>query len=263
MAAFPTRLIEGYQTFKEVTLAREGGRYRRLADKGQSPETLIIACCDSRAAPETIFSTDPGDIFVIRNVANLVPPYEPDGHYHATSAALEFAVQSLKVKHILVLGHGRCGGIKAAFGSRPRGAPVARGFHWQVDGSAQASSRLDLNEPMDDGKRKANRARADIDPPFDRLSSHLPVRFHTRGEGPVEPAWCLVRYLEWRAVDHERRHRGLRPRALEQSPAQRGLALAAQASISTSMSGRARPSTISSVEVGRSASPITFFRAAR
>ena len=100
-------------------------RYRMLADRGQSPETMIIACCDSRAAPEMIFTTGPGEIFVVRNVANIVPPYRPDGEYHGTSAALEFAVQSLGVKHILVLGHGRCGGIKAALGSG--GEPLSPG----------------------------------------------------------------------------------------------------------------------------------------
>jgi carbonic anhydrase len=114
MTAFPPALLEGYHTFKDGRFAQERARYRTLAEAGQSPETLIIACCDSRATPEVIFNSAPGDIFVVRNVANLVPPYEPDGHYHATSAALEFAVQSLKVKHILVLGHGRCGGIQAA-----------------------------------------------------------------------------------------------------------------------------------------------------
>jgi len=95
-------------------LVQERERYKQLAYEGQKPETMVIACCDSRAAPETIFDTDPGEIFVMRNVANLVPPFHPDKEYHATSAALEFAVQSLKVKNIVVLGHARCGGIKSA-----------------------------------------------------------------------------------------------------------------------------------------------------
>jgi carbonic anhydrase len=93
---------------------QETARYRELARSGQTPETMIIACCDSRAAPETIFDTGPGELFVVRNVENLVPPYSPDGEFHSTSAALEFAVQSLKVKNVVVMGHGRCGGIKAA-----------------------------------------------------------------------------------------------------------------------------------------------------
>lgn len=94
--------------------ASETARYRSLAREGQSPEIMVIACCDSRAAPETIFDSGPGELFVVRNVANLVPPYEPDGEFHSTSAALEFAVQGLKVKDIVVMGHGRCGGIRAA-----------------------------------------------------------------------------------------------------------------------------------------------------
>ena len=110
MVDLPDKLLAGYRSF----MAQETARYKELADIGQTPETLVIACCDSRAAPEIIFNTAPGEIFVLRNVANLIPPYEPDGEYHAASAALEFAVQSLKVKHIIVLGHGRCGGIKAA-----------------------------------------------------------------------------------------------------------------------------------------------------
>lgn len=114
MSDLPETLLAGYQNFMTRHFAHESARYRELADMGQTPETLVIACCDSRAAPEIIFDTAPGEIFVLRNVANLIPPYTPDGEYHAASAALEFAVQSLKVKHIVVLGHGRCGGIKAA-----------------------------------------------------------------------------------------------------------------------------------------------------
>jgi carbonic anhydrase len=86
---------------------------RELAEEGQSPEILVIGCCDSRVSPEVIFDAHPGELFVIRNVANLVPPYTPDGAQRAVSAALEFAVQALKVKHIVVLGHAQCGGIRA------------------------------------------------------------------------------------------------------------------------------------------------------
>jgi len=114
MTTFPEELLSGYRSFMKGRYSHETSRYRELAQKGQTPQTLIIACCDSRAAPEIIFDSGPGELFVVRNVANLVPPYTPDGEYHATSAALEFAVQSLKVKNILVMGHGRCGGIKAA-----------------------------------------------------------------------------------------------------------------------------------------------------
>lgn len=121
----PDRLLSGYRSFMDGRYSSERDRYRSLAREGQTPETMVIACCDSRAAPETIFDCGPGELFVVRNVANLVPPYEPDGNHHSTSAALEFAVQSLKVKHIVVLGHGRCGGIKAALD--PAAEPLSPG----------------------------------------------------------------------------------------------------------------------------------------
>lgn len=114
MANFPDRLIQGYKEFTSSALETERARYKELAEKGQNPSVLIIACCDSRAAPETIFSAGPGELFVVRNVANLVPPYAPDGNHHSTSAAIEFAVKGLGVKDIVVMGHGRCGGIQAA-----------------------------------------------------------------------------------------------------------------------------------------------------
>jgi carbonic anhydrase len=110
---FPPHLIEGYRSFRSARLPREQDRYRELAEIGQSPEVMVIGCCDSRVSPEVIFDARPGELFVVRNVANLVPPYAPDGAYHGVSAALEFAVAALKVKHIVVLGHAHCGGIKA------------------------------------------------------------------------------------------------------------------------------------------------------
>ncbi|MCE1235539.1 MAG: carbonic anhydrase [Hyphomicrobiales bacterium] len=110
----PDRLVEGYRAFRAGRYLVENDRYRHLAETGQKPETMIIACCDSRAAPEMIFDAPPGELFVVRNVANLVPPYAPDDDYHGTSAALEFAVMGLRVKNIVVMGHGRCGGIAAA-----------------------------------------------------------------------------------------------------------------------------------------------------
>jgi carbonic anhydrase len=110
----PAMLLDGYANFRAGRYASEAERYRKLGEGAQKPRVMIIACCDSRAAPETIFDAGPGEMFVVRNVANLVPPYTPDGGHHATSAALEFAVMSLGVRHIVVMGHGRCGGIRAA-----------------------------------------------------------------------------------------------------------------------------------------------------
>jgi len=123
MIDFPDSLLSGYRSFRDGRYAREHARYRSLAAHGQRPEVMVIACSDSRSAPETIFNAAPGEIFVVRNVANLVPPYEPDGAPDGISAALEFAVQSLKVRHVVVLGHGRCGGIRAAL--RPAAEPLS------------------------------------------------------------------------------------------------------------------------------------------
>jgi carbonic anhydrase len=109
----PQRLIDGYAAFAGGRLRSEQHRYRELAERGQRPEIMVIGCCDSRVSPEVIFDAGPGELFVVRNVANLVPPYAPDGAYHGVSAALEFGVGALKVKHIVVLGHAHCGGVRA------------------------------------------------------------------------------------------------------------------------------------------------------
>ena len=110
---FPQRLIDGYNAFRTGRLKAEQSRYRALAEAGQSPLVMVIGCSDSRVSPEVIFDARPGELFVVRNVANLVPPYAPDGTYHGVSAALEFAVGVLKVKHIVILGHAHCGGVRA------------------------------------------------------------------------------------------------------------------------------------------------------
>ena len=113
MSPFPTHLLEGYRTFTSQRLPTEQSRYRDLSERGQSPEVMVIGCCDSRVSPEVIFDAGPGELFVVRNVANLVPVYQPDGGAHGVSAALEYAVNVLKVKHVVVLGHAQCGGIRA------------------------------------------------------------------------------------------------------------------------------------------------------
>src|SRR5271170_8184323 len=113
MASFPLQLLDGYRTFTTQRLPTEQSRYRELSDRGQSPEVMVIGCCDSRVSPEVIFDAGPGELFVVRNVANLVPVYTPDSGTHGVSAALEYAVNALRVKHIVVLGHAQCGGIRA------------------------------------------------------------------------------------------------------------------------------------------------------
>lgn len=110
----PQRLVDGYAAFLDGRFPEVSERYRVLAESGQSPKTMVVSCCDSRVSPEVIFDVGPGELFIVRNVANLVPPYAPDENYHGTSAALEFAVQALRVTDIVVLGHAQCGGIRAA-----------------------------------------------------------------------------------------------------------------------------------------------------
>lgn len=141
----PTRLIDGYRAFLDTRLPVELSRYQKLAESGQHPEVMIIGCCDSRVSPEVIFDAHPGELFVVRNVANLVPPYSPSGFTHGISAALEFAVQSLKVKHIVVMGHSRCGGIRAFVEHRSR--PLRGDFidNW-MSLIAPAADRLDDHE---------------------------------------------------------------------------------------------------------------------
>jgi carbonic anhydrase len=112
--AIPESMLIGYRRFRRTRYAAARKRYRHLAADGQRPSVAVIGCSDSRSAPETVFDAGPGELFVIRNIAGLVPAYEPDDRSHGVSAALEYAVLGLDVRGILVLGHGRCGGIAAA-----------------------------------------------------------------------------------------------------------------------------------------------------
>lgn len=119
-------LLEGYRRFRANQFETARERWQELAE-GQQPRAIVIACCDARADPATIFDTDPGEIFVIRNVANLVPPFETGGGRHGVSAALEFGVTQLNVAEILVVGHENCGGISAALTNRFHDAPEGEG----------------------------------------------------------------------------------------------------------------------------------------
>jgi len=133
-------LLEGYQRFREKRVRSDRAMWRELAE-GQSPRAVIIACSDSRADPAMVFDTDPGEIFVIRNVANLVPPFEEGGGRHGVSAALEFGVTQLEVPEIVVMGHERCGGISAAMTGRFHGAANGEGgfiAHWMEPIEARA-----------------------------------------------------------------------------------------------------------------------------
>ena len=113
------QLLEGYRRFRANVWPAERARYQALAEGGQRPETLVVACSDSRVDPRTIFDAAPGELFVVRNVAGLVPPWQPDANYHGTSAALEYAVRVLGVARIVVLGHAQCGGVQAMVEGAP------------------------------------------------------------------------------------------------------------------------------------------------
>lgn len=112
-ALLPERLVGGYEAFLGGRFTREQASFRHLAEAGQKPRIMLIGCCDSRVPPEVIFDTEPGELFVVRNIANLVPPYGPNDDLHGTSAALEFGVMGLGVEHIVVMGHAGCGGVRA------------------------------------------------------------------------------------------------------------------------------------------------------
>ena len=115
-------LIAGYRRFRTSVWPAERDRYETLAQRGQSPETLVVACSDSRSDPQTVFGAGPGELFVVRNVAGLVPPYEPDANHHGTSAALEYGVRVLHVARIAVFGHADCGGVRAMVEGAPEEA---------------------------------------------------------------------------------------------------------------------------------------------
>ncbi|KXO73219.1 carbonic anhydrase [Brucella anthropi] len=204
MVDLPDSLLAGYRTFMREHFAHETSRYRHLADKGQSPETLVIACCDSRAAPETIFNTAPGEIFVLRNVANLIPPYEPDGEYHAASAALEFAVQSLKVKNIVVMGHGRCGGIKAALDTES--APLSPGDFigkW-MSLIAPAAEAISGNQLMTQSERQTALERISIRYSINNLRTFPCVDIlEKKGKLTLHGAWFDISTGELWVMDHQ------------------------------------------------------------
>ncbi|MCT8989111.1 carbonic anhydrase [Chelativorans sp. SCAU2101] len=204
MAPFPPRLLAGYRNFMAGRYAAESARYRSLAREGQSPETMVIACCDSRAAPETIFDAGPGELFVLRNVANLVPPYAPDDRHHGTSAALEFAVQSLKVKNIVVMGHGRCGGIHAAL--NPSAEPLSPGdFIGQWMGLvAPAAEVVASNTLMTPAERQTALERISIRYQIQNLRTFPCVRIlEEKGRLALHGAWFDISEGELWVMDAE------------------------------------------------------------
>jgi carbonic anhydrase len=204
MKNFPDHLLAGYRNFMSRRYAAESGRYVSLAREGQAPETMIIACCDSRSAPETIFDAGPGELFVLRNVGNLVPPYEPDAQFHSTSAALEFAVQSLKVKNIVVMGHGRCGGIRAALDTSH--APLSPGDFigkW-MSLIAPAADTVAGNSMMTQGERQTALERISIRYSIANLRTFPCVKIlEGKGRLALHGAWFDISAGELWVMDHE------------------------------------------------------------
>jgi len=119
----PSYLVQRYHGWKATTYSENQAWYRRLASEGQRPRAMVISCCDSRVHVTSIFGADQGEFFIHRNIANLVPPYEPDGERHGTSAAIEYAVTALKVAHLIVLGHSQCGGVQGCIDMCKGNAP--------------------------------------------------------------------------------------------------------------------------------------------
>jgi carbonic anhydrase len=114
-----TKMLEGYQSFRQKYALGDESVMQFLSHHGQQPQAMVVACCDSRVDPGVILQCDPGDLFVVRNVANIVPPFEQDAGHHGTSAALEFGICHLEVKHLILLGHSQCGGIQALLQKKP------------------------------------------------------------------------------------------------------------------------------------------------
>ena len=172
---FPQRLIQGYQTFQRERFDRERTRYEELGRTGQAPNVMVIGCCDSRVSPEVIFDASPGELFVIRNVANLVPPFETGTQYHGTSAAIEFAVQALKVKHIVVLGHSNCGGVRA-FADRLASLPPNGFIYKWMTLIAPAAERVGPRGGRDEGAYMMSLELAAIDNSLANLMSFPAIR---------------------------------------------------------------------------------------
>ncbi len=206
MQSFPDTLLNGYRNFMSGRYVDERERYRTLADLGQSPSTLVIACSDSRSAPEIIFDAGPGELFVIRNVANMVPPYEPDSNFHATSAALEFAVLSLKVSDIVVMGHGRCGGIRAALD--PNAEPLSPGDfigRWMAL-LKPAAEQIQSNDIMTQTERQTALERISIRNSLNNLRSFPEIKAREEeGKLHLHGAWFDISTGELWIMDPDTR----------------------------------------------------------
>lgn len=204
MHRFPQHLLSGHANFMAGRYAKEKDRIRDLAATGQTPSTMIIACCDSRAAPEMIFDAGPGELFVLRNVANLVPTYQPDGGQHGTSAGIEFAVKALGITNIVVMGHGRCGGIKAAL--NPDMSPLDAGDFigkWMAM-LGDLPGQLGQNSLLTDGERQTAMERISIRNSIGNLRTFPYVaQLEADGKLALHGAWFDISTGELWVMDHD------------------------------------------------------------
>jgi carbonic anhydrase len=179
--AFPSRLIDGHRDFLARRMPTERERYRQLAKRGQSPAIMMIGCCDSRVSPEVIFDSHPGELFVVRNIANLVPPFTAEGLCHGVFAALEFAVDVLNVEHIVVLGHAQCGGIRAYAERQPPVAPGSAIERW----TSLLAPAAELAGPREaDGNYLTRLEQASVSMSLENLLTFPCVR-HAAGRGKL------------------------------------------------------------------------------
>lgn len=160
MTSIPN-LVEGFQRFREQHFERNDSLYQQLVKEGQTPKTLVVACCDSRVDPALVLDCEPGDLFVIRNVANLVPPSESRAGHHGTTAAIEYAIRILKVEHIIVLGHAHCGGINTLVKTGGVANPDSYMADWMcLAESARASVMADMPDASQEEQMRACEQRA-------------------------------------------------------------------------------------------------------
>lgn len=155
------QLIQGFQRFREQHFEHHDTLYQQLVKQGQTPQVLVVACCDSRVDPALVFDCDPGDLFVIRNVANLVPPLEGHSGHHGTTAAIEYGVNNLGVKHIVVLGHAHCGGIDSLVKTGGVGTPGSYIDDWMcLVESARAEVMAEMSQASIEEQERACEQRA-------------------------------------------------------------------------------------------------------
>lgn len=142
-------LLDGYRRFRAGAWQQNADLFKRLAKEGQAPRVMVIACSDSRLDPQLIFNTTPGELYVVRNVAALVPTYSPDSGYHGTSAALEFAVRTLRVEHLIVMGHAQCGGVQALIEGAPAGCADFVAPWMEIASTARQRACADARSPAE------------------------------------------------------------------------------------------------------------------